>query len=200
MESLKLNSDRRQATGDMENKFQKPVACHMPHVTKIMAAYQTKAIVLKRENIFEADRLYHLYTEDFGKVRAVAGGVRKIKAKLTGHLEPFNLIWVELMAKRGGDLFITTALSEASLLGEGVSPGEIALFAKMSDFTLKMLKGQEKDEEMWNFILGNFIKAREIERGADRFLNDYKNGLVKIMGFGDNFEEAVYYLGDFNVL
>ena len=162
-----------------------------------MAAYQTKAIVLKREDIFEADRLYHLYTEDFGKVRAIAGSVRKINAKLTGHLEPFNLVCVELMTKKGGDLFITTALSEISLLESSASPSQIYLFAKMSDFALKMLRGQEKDETMWDFILNSFLAAQKIEAGADKFLNDYKSGFVKIMGFGDNLKEAKYYLGDF---
>ena len=162
-----------------------------------MAAYQTKAIVLKREDIFEADRLYHLYTEDFGKVRAIAGSVRKINAKLTGHLEPFNLVCVELMTKKGGDLFITTALSEISLLENNASSNQISLFVKMSDFALKMLRGQEKDETMWDFILNSFLAAQKIEAGADKFLNDYKSGFVKIMGFGDNLEEAKYYLGDF---
>lgn len=168
--------------------------------TKFMATYQTNAIVLKRENIFEADRLYHLYTEDFGKVKAIAGGVRKINAKLTGHLEPFNLIWVELMTKKGGNLFITTALAETSLLDNKASPNQISLFVKMSDFALKMLRGQEKDKAMWNFILENFVKVREVKMGGDEFLNDYKSSFIKIMGFGDNLKEAKYYLSDFDVL
>ena len=167
-----------------------------------MATYQTNAIVLKRENIFEADRLYHLYTEDFGKVKAIAGGVRKINAKLTGHLEPFNLVWVELMTKKGGDLFITTALSEISLLENNASPNLISLFVKMSDFALKMLKGQEKDKAMWIFILNSFLTAKKADLSAQagKFLNDYKSGFIKIMGFGDNLEEAEYYLSDFYVV
>ncbi len=166
-----------------------------------MATYQTNAVVLKREDIFAADRLYHLYTEDFGKVRTIAGSVRKANAKLTGHLEPFSLIWVELMAKKGGDLFITTALSETNLLGNCVLPNQVSLFTKMSDFALKMLRGQEKDELMWRFILDSFLSAKKIEAGgADNFLSDYKSGFIKIMGFGDNFEEAKYYLNDFYVL
>jgi len=166
-----------------------------------MAVYQTRAIVLAREDIFEADRLYHLYTEDFGKVRAIAGSVRKINAKLTGHLEPFNLVWVELMTKKGGDLFITTALSETNLLVGDASPNLIALFTKMSDFALKMLRGQEKDEIMWQFILNSFSAAKKVAVGnADKFLNDYKSGFIKIMGFGDNLKEAEHYINDFYML
>ena len=165
-----------------------------------MATYQTKAIILKREDIFEADRLYHLYTEDFGQVRAIAGGVRKNGAKLTGHLEPFNIIWVELMTKKNGDLFITTALSETNLLNNGAVPGQISLVAKMSQFALKMLRGQEKDETMWNFILESFTKAGNLDSERDLFLEKYKSDFANIMGFGDNFAEARYYLGDFGAL
>lgn len=169
-----------------------------------MATYQTNAIVLKREDIFEADRLYHLYTEDFGKVRAVAGGVRKINAKLTGHLEPFNLVWVELMTKKSGDLFITTALSEINLLENKALPNQISLFVKMSDFALKMLRGQDKDKAMWHFILNSFLAAKKTDLsasvGGDEFLNDYKSGFIKIMGFGDNLKEAEYYISDFYVI
>jgi len=165
-----------------------------------MATYRTAAVVLRREDIFEADRLYHLYTEDFGRIRVIAGGVRKNNAKLTGHLEPFNLIWVELMAKKGGDLFITTALSETNILGENASPNQIALFTKMSDFILKMLKGQEKDEALWNFIIESFWAAKNLETASDKFLSEFKSGFIKLMGFGADFEEAKYYLGDFDVL
>ncbi len=166
-----------------------------------MAAYQTNAIILKREDIFEADRIYHLYTEDFGRVRTLAGSVRKINSKLAGHLEPFNLIWVELMSKKGGDLFITTALSEHSLLPQNPLPPQITLFTKMADFSVRMLKEPQKDGALWNFILGNFINAGKVESGSgDKFLSDFKSGFIKLMGFGDNWQEARYYLDDFGVL
>lgn len=171
-----------------------------------MAVYQTNAIVLKRENIFEADRLYHLYTEDFGKVKAVAGSVRKINAKLSGHLEPFNLIWVELMTKKNGDLFITTALSYKNLLDTNFSSTKLILFIKMADFILKMMKEPMRDNAIWTLVLENFIKANSADMDSahrqaptESFLNDFKNGLINLLGFGNDIDEAKYYLGDFGV-
>lgn len=163
-----------------------------------MAVYQTNAIALKRENIFEADRLYYLYTEDFGKVKAVAGGARKINAKLSGHLEPFNLTWVELMTKKNGDLFITTALSHKELLSANASPALLMLFKKMADFILKMMKEPLKDDAVWTFILESFIKASQT-MGVEKFLDDFKSDLINLLGFGNDFNEARYYLSDFNV-
>jgi|SRR3989344_9478331 len=158
-----------------------------------MATYQTNAIVLKREDIFEADRIYSLYTEDFGQVKAIAGSVRKINAKLSGHLEPFNIVWVELATKKNGDLFITTALSYQKFLSQNTLPAQAALFAKMADFTCFMLKGSQKDEMLWSYILESFSKADKIEVDNDKFLSAYKSDFIKIMGFGDNLEEALWY-------
>lgn len=158
-----------------------------------MNSYQTNAIVLKREDIFESDRLYHLYTEDFGKIRTIAGGVRKINAKLTGHLEPFNLVWMELALKKNGNLFITTALSSKEFLNKSL-PAQTTLFAKMADFACLMLKGPQKDEVLWNYILESFVKASEARVGdSDKFLDTYKTGFIKILGFGDSLEEALWY-------
>lgn len=165
-----------------------------------MSAYQTEAIILKRENIGEADRLYCLYTEEFGKVNAVAGSAQKINAKLAGHLEPFNLIWTELISKKNGDLFITTALSHRQLLSQNASSAQIALFFRMADLAFKMLKEPQKDGVLWNFILENFTKAGSIETGdSGKFFDNFKNGFINLLGFGDDFDRARYYLEDFGV-
>ncbi len=54
-----------------------------------MNYYQTEGLVLRRHNIGEADRIIVFYTRDYGKMSAKARGVRKIKSKLAGSLEPF---------------------------------------------------------------------------------------------------------------
>lgn len=54
-----------------------------PHV------YRAQAIVLRRADFAEADRLLTLYTPELGKVRALAKGVRRPGSKLAGHLELF---------------------------------------------------------------------------------------------------------------
>ena len=86
-------------------------------------------------------------------------------------------------------------------MGGNTSPNQIALFTKMSDFILKMLRGQEKDEAMWNFIIESFWAAKKLGVGpSDKFLSEFKSGFIKLMGFGADFEEAKYYLGDFDML
>lgn len=64
--------------------------------------FTTPAIILRRYNLREADRIYTLYTERFGKVEAIATGVRKVKSKLCAHLEPCGIVTVTLVRGRMG--------------------------------------------------------------------------------------------------
>lgn len=48
--------------------------------------YKTVGIVLKKRNWREDDLLFSIFTEQFGRVEALAVGARKIRSKLAGHL------------------------------------------------------------------------------------------------------------------
>lgn len=68
----------------------------------LVATYKTPGLVLRRSNLGEADRLITFLTPEYGKLRAVARGVRKIKSRLGGHLELFGE--VELLLAEGKSL------------------------------------------------------------------------------------------------
>src|SRR5512140_592573 len=68
--------------------------------------YRIEALILRRSDVGEADRLLTLYTPDRGKVRAVAKGARKPSARKTGHVELFN--HATLMIAVGRDLDVVT--------------------------------------------------------------------------------------------
>ncbi len=50
----------------------------------------TTGFVLSRQNLGEYDRIIRLYTHDFGRMDAVAKGVRKPTSKLASRMEPFH--------------------------------------------------------------------------------------------------------------
>ena len=60
--------------------------------------YHDTAVVLRTYKLGEADRIVVLLTEEHGKVRAVAKGVRKTKSKFGARLEPMSHVKV-LMAE-----------------------------------------------------------------------------------------------------
>ena len=69
-------------------------------------SFRAEAVVLRHSDWGESDRMLTLYTRQMGKVRAIAKGVRKVRSRKSGHLEPFTR--VNLQLARGRDLFIVT--------------------------------------------------------------------------------------------
>jgi DNA repair protein RecO (recombination protein O) len=69
-------------------------------------SFRLEAVVLRHNDMGEADRLLVLYSREQGKVRAIAKGVRKITSRKAGHLEPFT--HVKLQVSSGRDLMIIT--------------------------------------------------------------------------------------------
>lgn len=57
----------------------------------------------------EADRILHLYTPARGRVGAIAKGVRRVRSRFGGRLEPFVRLNIELHEGRGELLTVTGA-------------------------------------------------------------------------------------------
>ncbi|MFO7807314.1 MAG: DNA repair protein RecO [Candidatus Moraniibacteriota bacterium] len=65
--------------------------------------YKDESIVLRSYDCKEYDRLYEVFSNNFGKKVVVAKGVRKPKAKLAGGLEPITASEIFLAHGRGFD-------------------------------------------------------------------------------------------------
>lgn len=66
-----------------------------------MKPIRTKAIVLRRTNYAEADRILQLLTPEHGKVSVIAKGVRREKSKLAGGIELFAVCDVSIIPGKG---------------------------------------------------------------------------------------------------
>lgn len=66
-----------------------------------MRPIRTQAIVLRRTNYGEADRILQLLTPDHGKLSVIAKGARREKSKLAGGIELFAVCEVSVMPGRG---------------------------------------------------------------------------------------------------
>ncbi|PWH18621.1 MAG: DNA repair protein RecO [Anaerolineae bacterium] len=77
--------------------------------------FRVEAVVLRHQDWGEADRLITLFSRERGKLRAVAKGVRKIRSRKAGHLEPFNRANLLLAQARDLPLITQAETISASL-------------------------------------------------------------------------------------
>lgn len=78
-------------------------------------SYSTEAIVLKRSDLGEADRILTLFTPHKGKVHVIAKGVRRITSKRAGHLELLSRSQLQMALGRTFDI-VTQAETRESFL------------------------------------------------------------------------------------
>src|SRR6202165_3627060 len=74
-----------------------------PNWRSSLATYRERAVVLRKLDYGEADRIFTLLTQEHGKVGAIAKGVRRPESKLGPSLELYGHVDV-LLAKGRGEL------------------------------------------------------------------------------------------------
>ncbi len=66
--------------------------------------YKSEALIIRRSDLGEADKILTIFTPHFGKLRVVAKGVRKVTSRLAGHVELFTRSQMLLAKARNLDI------------------------------------------------------------------------------------------------
>jgi DNA repair protein RecO len=74
----------------------------------LMSSHRANAFVLRSYPFGEADRVVVFFTEEFGLLRGVAKGSRKLKSRIAGALEPLTLVRLMFVDKPGRELAVVT--------------------------------------------------------------------------------------------
>lgn len=75
--------------------------------------YKSEGLIIKRIDLGEADRILTVYTPNFGKLRVVAKGVRRITSRLSGHVELFTRSSMLLAKARNLDIITQSETVDA---------------------------------------------------------------------------------------
>jgi DNA repair protein RecO (recombination protein O) len=114
--------------------------------------FKTEAVVLRSIRYAEADRVLHLYTATRGRVGAMAKGVRRVRSRMGGRLEPLSRVNLVLHEGRG-DLCTVTQVDTVhphSALRERRASLERATQA--CDAVLKLLDSNEPNPPAYNLL------------------------------------------------
>ena len=126
------------------------------------AIYETEALILESSGRKEADRIFSLYTEEFGMIRASAIAVRKMQSKLRPHLADFSLVHVSLV--RGRDHWrITSARRERELPDFAAPCGKA--FVRAISLILRLVRGERVDPKLFSILRSAYTVL--FETGVD---------------------------------
>lgn len=154
-------------------------------------AYRTPAIILKRRDFGEADRLLTILTPTHGKLDVIAKGARKPTSTKTGHVELFTR--ADMLIHQGRDLGIAVqAEMTAPYLGirEDLSRGAYASYVAE---LLDRFTGEGDEDTAALFDLLAVTLERLCDDSDPRLaVRYYEMRLLDLAGFRPELNECVY--------
>ncbi len=155
-------------------------------------SFRTSALVLKRSNFGEADRLLTLLTPHHGKFNAIAKGVRKPASRHTGHVELFTRIDALVAKGRSIDVLAQAEVSATYLgLRTDLTRGAYANYAAelLDRFTLD--GGDETlTSGLYDLLDATFARLCD-DDDPRRVIRFYELRLLEAVGFRPELEECV---------
>lgn len=155
-----------------------------------MATYKTRGIILKRQNFHEADRILTIYTEDHGKVKIIAKGVRKLLSRLGGHLEPFYL--VNLVVAEGRNIDVLTGVTiENHFLDMRDDLKNMARAYCMGEAVDALTNEREENEEIFRLIWESleYLEHHPEQQVLDEY---FQINLLNLLGYRPELYECVH--------
>ena len=115
-------------------------------------SFKTEAIVLRSIRYGEADRVLHLYTPERGRVGAVAKGVRRVKSRMGGRLEPLSRVRLVLHQGRGELCTISQADTVQAHAGLRERRSSLERATQACEAVLRLLDSTEPNLPAYNLL------------------------------------------------
>jgi DNA repair protein RecO (recombination protein O) len=143
--------------------------------------YRTEAIILRRSDFGEADRLLTLYARDRGKVRVIAKGARKPQSRKTGHVELF--MRTRFLIAEGRNLDIIT---QAETVEAYVALREDLVRATYASYAVELLDrftpDEDKNPQLYD-LLADALRWFAVTRQPLLAARFYELHLLQLAGF-----------------
>jgi len=156
-----------------------------------MKHWHSPALVLSVRSHSESDKIISLYSQDFGKITAIAKGAHKSKKRFVNKLEPCTLLVVTCRPPKRGSLFF---LEQAQLLNAhlGLRSNYGLYVASIFLCELIRLFGSEQDADRALFELASTSLANLARQDcpADILITFFLLHLLRICGYAPKLDSC----------
>lgn len=128
--------------------------------------YKTDAIVIRKEDNLESSRMFSVFTKDFGRIKVLGRGIRKIDSKLRGGIEIFSLSDIEFI-QGVNKKTLTDAVFIKKFNNIFKSTHVLEVAHKISQLAEEFITGEEPDEKIWNLLVDSFDKLNQYQLRAE---------------------------------
>src|SRR5665213_1914527 len=118
----------------------------------MLRSYRTSAVVLRRVNFGETDRILTLFSRERGKLGAIAKGARRIKSSMSGASELCSFSVFQLAM--GANLEVVTQVElKNAFLGLRTSLERVSRAVYALEFCAEFLEERQPQPELFDLLL-----------------------------------------------
>lgn len=143
---------------------------------------KTQAIVLKKQNTNEYDQLITFYTQEAGKLTAIAKSILKKISIQAMHLDLFNLVNFELIYGNGYPI-ITGAEAENTFMRLKSSAKSLSATYVLGEYMDRLTFDYAQDDALWNFFKSKLVDLDSGVGDINNFLRSGQKELLEILGY-----------------
>ncbi len=152
---------------------------------------RTQAIIIKKQNTNEYDQLVTCYTQELGKLTAIAKSVLKPRSAQAMQLDTLNLVSFELVSGRGMPI-IAAAQAERSFAGIKESLPRIAAMYFFLEVLDRMAYDGQRDDALWDFLTRLLADAEAVpQRELLPLFRARQLELLSILGYSPEAGQCV---------
>lgn len=130
--------------------------------------YRTEGFVFKKEDRMDADRVFSVFTKNFGRLEIFGKAIRKITSKLRPGAEIFSFSDIEFIQGKNKKT-LTNAVTKEKFSNIYQSPEKLHIAYAISDLLDTFITGQEEDQTIFNFLREVFDTLNNFQFSASSF-------------------------------
>lgn len=149
-----------------------------PHI------YQTEAIIIKKRNWKETDRLFTVYTPNLGKLRLKACGVRKITSRRAASLEIFNHLHLTIYRGTTMDTLVGVSRAGEAIISS-LTLSQISYMYYLCELVDALTAERVKHPEVFTLLRDNLSLMRQTNESElwQTCLTRFALKLLSLLGF-----------------
>jgi len=148
-----------------------------------LRTYQTEGIIIKRFNFGEADKILTIFSKHYGKIRALAKGVRKLTSRKAASLELFNLAVIFLVKGKNLDI-ITEAKIIDSFSSWRKDLKKIAFAYQFCELVDRLTADNQSNRRIFTLLKQSLFALTKKEIDREKLSLNFKKQLLRTTGFG----------------
>ena len=144
---------------------------------------KTDALVLRKRSLMSTDIMLTFFTKDFGKITAVAKGIKKITSRRSAHTQTGNLVTIELYTK--SDRYYLQNTNIISAFSQIKNSQEKVNYLYQFLFIIdRLLPEQQPEPEIYKIVVKFLIYASKSAVISPEEFASYLHDLIRLLGYG----------------